>query len=146
MDPAGYSGTPLPRKLGLKDGQWVAFIGLPEAHADLARAAAFRQVDLVNDCAALDPGPRDVAHLFTTQAQVLAQALQVMKPRLAPAGMFWISWPKKAAKVPADITEDVIRDLALPDIWVDVKVCAVDSVWSGLKLVIRREYRASLAG
>lgn len=85
----------------------------------------------MGDCALLAPGPRDVAYLFTIHAQALTQALQVMKPRLAVKGLLWLSWRRKAAKLPTDSTEDVIRNVALVDIWVDVKVCAVDAVWSG---------------
>jgi hypothetical protein len=140
MEPAGYSGTPLPRKLGFKDGQIVAFCGLPDDLGWLATSAAFTDVARTgwHD---LPPGPRDVIHLFTTSTAELDAALPVLTDRIAPAGAIWISWPKKASKVETDVTEDVIRDLALSCILVDVKVCAVDAIWSGLKLVIRKEYR-----
>src|SRR5205807_222849 len=86
-------------------------------------------------------GKVDLIHLFTTEASALAAKLTRYLPRIVDNGMIWVSWPKKAAKVPTDVTEDVIRDLALPLGLVDTKVCAVDEVWSGLKLVIRRENR-----
>jgi hypothetical protein len=82
-----------------------------------------------------------MAHIFVTESAVLEARLAVLRTALAPTGMLWISWPKKAAKVPTDVTEDVIRALALPLGLVDVKVCAVDAVWSGLKLVIRKALR-----
>ena len=83
----------------------------------------------------------DLVHLFATEQRVLRQQLQTLRERLRADAMLWVSWPKKAAKVPTDITEDVIRELALPLGFVDVKVCAVDEVWSGLKLVIRKSLR-----
>ncbi len=136
---AGYSGTPLPRKLGLKDGQRVAFVGMPRALA-LDRACGFAEVAVTGDWREVSEGA-DVVHLFTTEAAVLGAALPELRHRIAPAGMIWVSWPKKAAKVPTDVTEDVIRDIALRGDLVDVKVCAVDEVWSGLKLVIRKGLR-----
>jgi hypothetical protein len=140
MQSAGYSGTPLPRKLGFKDGQIVAFCGLPDDLGWLATSVAFADVAR-NGWYDLPPGPRDVILLFMTSAVELDAALPVLTHRIAPAGAIWVSWPKKASKVETDVTEDVIRDLALSGILVDVKVCAVDAVWSGLKLVIRKEYR-----
>ena len=139
---AGYSGTPLARKLGLKQGQAVAFVGLPDSLEGLADAAEFRRIELAPDWRALPEGVRDVIHMFTTSAADLRVALPVLRDLIAPAGMIWVSWPKKASKVATDVTEDVIRNLALSDVLVDVKVCAVDAVWSGLKLVIRVEARA----
>ena len=137
----GYAATPLARKLGLKAGQAVAFVGLPEALAGLSDAAAFRRIETAPDWRALPEGARDVIHMFTTSAKDLTAALPVLRDLITPAGVIWISWPKKASKVPTDLTEDVIRNLALSDVLVDVKVCAVDAVWSGLKLVIRVEAR-----
>ena len=87
--------------------------------------------------------PLDAAHIFVTRRADLEAHIARLRPALAPAGFIWVSWPKKAARVPTDITEDVIRDIALPTGLVDVKVCAVDETWSGLKLVIRKELRAS---
>ncbi len=134
---AGYSGTPLPRKLGLKDGQRALFIALPPSLAGLRSAAGFISVaEAATAAGPLPPGPFDVAHLFTTSAGELARAAPLLRDRIVANGMIWVSWPKKAAKVPTDITEDLIRDVVLPIGLVDVKVCAVDEVWSGLKLVI----------
>lgn len=143
MAEAGYSGTPLARKLGLKDGQAAAFVGLPESLAWLTEAAAFRRIETAPDWRALPEGARDVIHIFTRAAAEVALALPVLRDLIAPDGMIWVSWPKKASKVPTDVTEDVIRNRALADVLVDVKVCAVDEVWSGLKLVVRTEARAA---
>jgi len=142
MVDAGYSGTPLARKLGLKDGQAVAFVGLPETMQFLTEAAVFRRIETAPDWRALPEGARDVIHFFTRSATEVDRALPVLRDLIEPAGMIWVSWPKKAAKVPTDVTEDVIRDRALRDVLVDVKVCAVDAVWSGLKLVVRVEARS----
>lgn len=141
-DPFGYSGTPLAQKLGLKDGQRALFIDLPASLAELADSRAFAEasritVDQLGDAA---PG-YDVIHLFTTARAVLEALAQPLMNLIARDGMIWVSWPKKAAKVATDITEDVIRDVVLPIGLVDVKVCAVDETWSGLKLVIRKELR-----
>lgn len=141
-DPLGYSGTPLAQKLGLKDGQRALFIDLPASLTELADSRAFAEashitVDQLGDAA---PG-YDVIHLFTTARAVLEALAQPLMNLIARDGMIWVSWPKKAAKVATDITEDVIRDVVLPIGLVDVKVCAVDQTWSGLKLVIRKELR-----
>lgn len=141
MADTGYSGTPLARKLGLKDGQAVAFIGLPDSLSPLKDAALYRRIELAPDWRALPEGARDVIHMFTTSAAEVAGSLPVLRDLIQPAGMIWMSWPKKASKVPTDVTEDVIRNRALADVLVDVKVCAVDEVWSGLKLVVRTEAR-----
>lgn len=134
---AGYSGTPLAAKLGLKTGQRVWF--------DAAMPATVR-AEIAPDRLGLIELPKpaaqlDVAHLFVTERRELASGLTVLRPLLQPGGMVWVSWPKKAARVPTDITEDVIRELCLPLGYVDVKVCAVDAVWSGLKLMIRKTER-----
>jgi hypothetical protein len=143
MAAAGYSGTPLARKLGLKAGQAVAFIGLPDSLAHLHDAAEFRRIELAPDWRALPEGARDVIHLFTKSAAEVAEALPVLRDLIEADGMIWVSWPKKASKVPTDVTEDTIRNRALGDVLVDVKVCAVDEVWSGLKLVVRKELRGT---
>ena len=140
---AGYSGTPLARKLGLKGGQAVAFIGLPDNLAYLHDAAEFRRIELAPDWRALPEGARDVIHLFTKSAAEVVEALPVLRDMIEADGMIWVSWPKKASKVATDVTEDTIRNRALADVLVDVKVCAVDEVWSGLKLVVRKELRAA---
>ena len=137
MSEAGYSGTPLPRKLGLKDGQVVAFVAAPPEVEPLKSAADFRQrieAPTAADLAASGPVFDLVWAFFTTEAD-LREALGFLRAAIRSDGAIWISWPKRASKVPTDITEDVIRAAALPAL-VDVKVCAVDAVWSGLKLVI----------
>jgi hypothetical protein len=136
-NPAGYSGTPLPRKLGLKDGQIVAFVAVPPELAHLRAAVDFGQLieaPTAADLAASGPVFDLVWAFFTTEAD-LHEALGFLRAAIKPDGAIWISWPKRASKVPTDVTEDVIRAAALPTL-VDVKVCAVDDVWSGLKLVI----------
>jgi hypothetical protein len=133
---AGYSGTPLARKLSLKDGMRVWFEGMPDSVR--AEIDSFG-LTLIEEAGATKG--IDAAHVFVTERAVLAERLSALRHRIDPAGQLWISWPKKASKLPTDITEDTIRDLALPMGWVDVKVCAVDAVWSGLKLVIRKGLR-----
>ena len=137
---SGYSGTPLAAKLGLKDGQAATFVALPPSLTDLTRRA-FRFLESVPDWAGVTGEGLDYLHLFTNRAAILDAALLPLRRRLAPAGMFWVSWPKQASKLPTDLTEDLIRARALADVLVDVKVCAVDEVWSGLKLVIRKARR-----
>jgi hypothetical protein len=134
---AGYSGTPLTKKLGVRDGQPSWRLDMPDSvAAEIDRELGGGPLLLDAPEAGLE-----MAHLFVTRRATLEDELRRLRPLLAPAGMIWVSWPKKAAKVDTDITEDVIRDLALPLGFVDVKVCAVDAVWSGLKLVIRKELR-----
>ncbi len=142
MVDASYSGTPLAKKLGLKDGQAVAFVALPDSLHGLTEVRAFRRIETTPDWRALPEGARDVIHLFTKSAAEVVQSLPVLRDLIEPDGMIWVSWPRKASRVPTDVTEDVIRNRALADVLVDVKVCAVDAVWSGLKLVVRVEARA----
>lgn len=139
---AGYSGTPLAQKLGMKDGQRALFIDLPADLAGLADARLFTEATRItaDQLGAAGRG-YDYVHLFTAARAVLEALAQPLMDRIARDGMIWVSWPKKAAKIATDITEDVIRQVALPIGLVDVKVCAVDQTWSGLKLVIRRELR-----
>jgi len=138
---AGYSGTPLAKKLSLKPALRAWFEGMPDSvRAEIAPEAAGLEM-----LTAPEP-PIDAAHVFVTERARLEEAVARLLPMLAPAGFLWVSWPKKASKVPTDITEDVIREVALPTGLVDVKVCAVDETWSGLKLMIRRERRQSAAG
>ena len=134
----GYSGTRLAVKLGLKPGMRAWFQNLPgSVRDDIARdAPPIEELELPEP-------PVEFAHLFVTSCAVLDCELRMLLPLLADNGMIWVSWPKRASKVPSDITEDVIRAVALPLHLVDVKVCAVDQIWSGLKLVIRKEHRAS---
>ncbi|MBL8631408.1 MAG: DUF3052 family protein [Rhodospirillaceae bacterium] len=136
---SGYSGTPLAKKLGFKPETIVALIGAPKFMADVVKEAG-ATLKAAKTAQALK-GPVAAVHLFTDSAAVLAAALPVMMSAIARDGMIWISWPKKASKVPTDITEDTIRKHALPIGLVDVKVCAVDDIWSGLKLMIRKEKR-----
>ena len=132
---AGYSGTPLAKKLGLKPGEPLWASGMPASvKAVLDREAGPRYLGHPTKALA-------AAHVFHTNAAKLAAELEGLRAKLAPDGMVWVSWPKKAAKVETDITEDVIRAAALPMGFVDVKVCAVDETWSGLKLVIRKSLR-----
>lgn len=134
--PAGYSGTPLARKLGLKPGMAVLLSDAPAGYADTLRPLpeGLRFVTRADAGVAL-------VHAFFLRRADLAAALRRYRDGLATDAVLWVSWPKKAAKVPTDITEDVIREEALPLGWVDVKVCAVDAVWSGLKLVVRKGLR-----
>lgn len=136
--PAGYSGTPLAKKLGLKPPMKLLVEGAPREYAgwlgDLPAGVTL---------AARAPRPLAAAHVFVTERAALAKRLAALRLELAPAGFVWVSWPKKAAKVPTDVTEDVIRALALPLGFVDVKVCAVSEVWSGLKLVVRVSERGA---
>jgi len=139
---AGYSGTPLLKKLGYGADQTVALIDAPRTLRSYLAAAKFKSLAdaSIDACAALK-SPLDAVHLFAVERAKLKRALPHLMKRVAPAGMIWVSWPKKAAKVETDITEDVIRAEALPLGLVDVKVCAVDETWSALKLVIRKELR-----
>ncbi len=128
---AGYSGTPLAKKLGLKTGLRVMLRDVPGDYA------AQTDFDLTLCQVLAQPGTFDFAHAFVDSRAALVRALDALEPDLDDTGMIWISWPKKASKIATDLTEDGIRDLALPRGLVDVKVCAVDAVWSGLKLVRR---------
>ncbi len=132
----GYSGTPLARKLNLKDGTRVWFDAMP----DTVREEIERE-GLALELLDLPEPPVEAAHIFVTSCAMLDCKLRLLLPLLDRAGFIWVSWPKKASKVDTDITEDVIRAVALPLGLVDIKVCAVDAIWSGLKLVIRRQYR-----
>jgi hypothetical protein len=133
---AGYSGTPLVRKLGVGEGMRVAWLGAPDGFEALLQPLPD---GLVRRTSAR--GRLDLAVLFTTERAVLARRLPALREAIRPDGMVWAAWPKRAAKVPTDVTEDVVRDVALPLGLVDVKVCAIDATWSGLKLVLRRELR-----
>lgn len=135
--PAGYSGTPLAKKLGIKPGFRVFVDGAPATYLQslepVPENVAFVE-KIENDL--------DLIHLFTDSKKDLATKLKRFIKKIKANGTIWVSWPKKAAKVPTDLTEDVVRELALATVLVDVKVCAVDEVWSGLKLVIRVDFRA----
>jgi hypothetical protein len=133
---AGYSGTPLVQKLGIKPGTKLYVVSAPENYPSLL-APLPEGVALTRGISA----QVDVIHLFVTSRAVLAAELGRCAAKMRPDAAIWVSWPKKAAKVSTDITEDVIRAEALPLGLVDIKVCAVDAVWSGLKVVIRKENR-----
>jgi hypothetical protein len=132
MTTAGYSGTPLAKKLGIAAGQRVCAIDAPGDYQALV-APWPEGATLLGE----PDASTALTHVFVTERRLLAAQLKDLRRRLAPDAVLWISWPKKASRRPTDITEDVIRELALPLGWVDVKVCAVDEVWSGLKLVVR---------
>jgi hypothetical protein len=132
--PAGYSGTPLAKKLSLKEGLKVWYFAVPDSVR-----AEIGDVGLI-ESPAIEPG-LDAAHIFTTERAEMERLLAELRHTIAATGFVWVSWPKKVSKVPTDITEDTIRAVALPMGWVDVKVCAVDAIWSGLKLMIRKELR-----
>jgi hypothetical protein len=131
---AGYSGTPLPKKLGVKDGHRVAVVRPPSGF-ELTLGVPV-QVGLTGKA------PLDVIVAFVTRRAELEQQLAALRRRMAPAAGLWIAWPKKASGVATDVTENVVREIALPTGLVDNKVCAIDETWSGLRLVIRLEHRA----
>jgi hypothetical protein len=131
----GYSGTPLARKLSLKDGQRVWWEIPDSVQREIEREG------LAFELLTEPKAPIDAAHIFVTERTALEAKLQRLLPLLGPSGFIWVSWPKKASKVPTDITEDVIRAVCLPMGLVDVKVCAIDETWSALKLMRRRHLR-----
>ena len=127
----GYSGTPLPKKLGIKPGYRVALIGMPaDVRSELRDALA--ECRITKDLSA----PLEFIHLFSKSRSELEREMKRTAKALAPAGMLWISWPKKSSGVATDLTENIIRETGLAIGLVDVKVCAVTDVWSGLKFVI----------
>lgn len=135
--PAGYSGTPLWKKLGYKTGQRVFVDGEPDGYRSMLELPSTeRVVWLTKRMAAVD-----LVHLFAVEVGKLERELAAWRRRVNPNGAIWVSWPKRTSKVPTNITEDRIRELARPLGLVDVKVCAVDEIWSGLKLVVRKELR-----
>jgi len=135
---AGYSGTPLAKKLGIKPGGTIFLFGAPKNYSKLVAPlpVGARTVPRLD-------GDTDMVHIFTDRKAELAKILRSALMQLKQDGAIWVSWPKKSSKVPTDITEDTIREVALPMRLVDIKVCAVDDVWSGLKLVVRKENRKS---
>jgi hypothetical protein len=131
------SGAPLPHKLGIKPGHAAAVLGAPPWFADgLASAVG---ADVAEDLTGTEP--LDVIVTFVRWQEELEAQLPGLRRRMAPACGLWIAWPKRAAKIPTDMTDHVVREVALPTGLVDNKVCAIDQVWSGLRLVIRRELR-----
>jgi hypothetical protein len=134
---AGYSGTPLPRKLGMKEGASVVLLDAPPGFVE-------DHLQPLPD--GVEPSDRlragtDVVVLFVTERAELEAQWDAVAASLQPAGGFWVAWPKKSSKVPTDLTEDVLREVGLPKGWVDNKVCAVTDVWSGLRFVLRLENR-----
>lgn len=138
---AGYSKTPLLKKLGIKPGTRLIILNAPENYAQTLGELP----ENVTVAAALT-GPLDFIHFFTVRRDALAREFPQLKQALVPAGMLWISWPKRAAKVETDLTEDIIRAIGLDNGLVDVKVAAVDEVWSGLKFVFRLKDRGKEVG
>jgi hypothetical protein len=136
-DQAVYAGTPLPRKLGIGEGDGVALIGAPERFEDTL--GELPDVSLHTDLA--DDMRYDVIVAFMTERAELEAELPRLRARMAPACGLWIAWPKRTSNVPTDMTDHVIREVALPTGLVDNKVCSIDDTWSGLRLVIRRENR-----
>jgi hypothetical protein len=129
---AGYSGTPLPRKLGIKEGHEVAFLGAPDGFD-----AALRELPDGVRRKSRATGPLDVIVFFVTRRAELERRFERLAAALDAAGGLWIVWPKRASGVPTDMTEDVARDVGVAHGLVDNKVCAIDETWSGLRLVIR---------
>ena len=127
----GYSGTPLAKKLGIKPAFKIRLINEPDYYfqlfTDLPSELYFEETDT---------SINDLIHFFTSKSDELLYQLPLLKTQIKPNGTIWVSWPKKASKVYSDVTEDVIRDLALKIGLIDIKVCAIDEIWSGLKLVI----------
>ena len=133
---AGYSGTPLPSKLGIRAGFAIHVKNAPPDYLNLLQPLP-EAVTFVSRMSSTT----DLVHVFSARRAELAELLRTCRSKLPPTAVLWVSWPKKSAKVRTDITEDTIRELALPLGFVDVKVCAVTEVWSGLKLVVRTDLR-----
>jgi len=132
----GYSGTPLAQKLGLKPGIRCWFHNMPDSVRDEIDPDALAVVEQLSASDGLQ-----CAHLFVTERERLERELAAVQPLMQSNGFIWVSWPKKAANMETDVTEDVVREIALPRGLVDIKVCAVDATWSGLKLVVRKANR-----
>jgi hypothetical protein len=132
-----YSGTPLPRKLGIKPGHKLLLLGAPDGFAEETLGELPEDVTIGRRAA----GKADVLVSFHTERRDLERRLPALRAAMEPAAGLWIAWPKKASRVPTDITEDVVREVALPTGLVDNKVCAIDATWSGLRLVIRLSER-----
>ncbi len=132
----GYSGTPLAAKLGVRPGSRLLVRGAPENYRELLHPLP-AQVTFASRLS----DATDIVHLFATARRALDAELKAVRNAMRSDAAIWVSWPKKASKVATDITEDTVREIALPMGLVDVKVCAVTEVWSGLKLVVRKELR-----
>ena len=131
MKSAGYSGTPLGKKLGIKEKSLIRLIHAPDYYFDL-----FADFPKDVKVATKEKSNIDFIHYFSKDNLNLSKDIPALKKQLSQNGMIWVSWYKKSAKIPTDVTEDIVRDLALKNGLVDIKVCAIDEVWSGLKLVI----------
>lgn len=138
MKSSGYSGTPLAKKLGLKEGFKIRLVNQPDYYFDLFTDFP-ENIEILNE----KKTKKNCIHYFTKEAKDLYKDIVSLRNEIEPNGMIWISWPKKASKIITDITEDTIRDLALKNGLVDIKVCAVDEIWSGLKLVIPVKERSA---
>src|ERR1700751_3727049 len=135
---AGYSGKSITQKLGIRPGFCIFVSGAPKAYGEIVG-------DLPDGARIISrvKAPLDMAHLFATKTAGLADSRSACRKAIAPDGMIWVSWPKKSSRVATDLSDIVVRDTALPLGLVDIKVCAVDEVWSGLKFVIPRDLRAN---
>ena len=132
----GYSGTPLIKKLGIKAGIKICLVNAPADYLDIIEPLP-EGVEVSERVTK----STDLVHIFTSKKVELSKELHAYRTKIKPTGVVWVSWPKKSSKVPTDVTEDTVRELALPLGFVDIKVCAVTEVWSGLKLVVRKELR-----
>jgi hypothetical protein len=136
---AGTTGKPLTQKLGIKPGFCIFVSGAPAPYPDIVG-----ELPEGATLAARLKAPLDIVHLFATRSDGLSKSLTRFRAAIAPDGMLWVSWPKKASGVATDLTDVVVRDIALPLGLVDIKVCAIDETWSGLKFVIPKELRKSI--
>jgi DUF3052 family protein len=134
--PAGYSATPLAKKLGVKEAYRMLLLGAPEGYSQLLAPLPAGVQFSSRPSRAID-----IAHVFVTRKEELTEHLRNLRAKLRPDALVWVSWPKHAAKVTTNVTEGTIREVALPLGFVDIKVCAITEVWSGLKLVVRKELR-----
>ncbi len=135
---SGYSSTPLAKKLGIKEDFKIILLNQPDYYINLFERlpSNIEFVDLQNE------DQIDFIHFFTKSEQELQRKILDLKSKLKPTGMIWVSWPKKASKVPTDVDDSVVRRIGLESGLVDVKVCAVDGIWSGLKFVFRLKDRS----
>ncbi|MBI2965769.1 MAG: DUF3052 domain-containing protein [Chloroflexi bacterium] len=143
---AGYSGTPLPRKLGIKPGARVALVGAPAGFEDLlgpTEAAVLERRDARHLAAIEDGETWDVVVYFVTRRTTIERDFAKLAGAISKAGAIWIAWPKRSSGVQTDLTENVLRDICLPSGMVDNKVCAIDDTWSGLRFVWRLEFRGT---
>jgi hypothetical protein len=131
METAGYSGTPLAKKLGIKEGFNIRIVNAPDYYFNLFSDFP-KAIKMLND----PETKKNFIHYFTKEAAELEQDIQSLRKEIYPDGMIWISWPKKASKITTDLSDQIVRELALANGLVDIKVCAVDTIWSGLKFVI----------